>query len=81
MGECRGTPRDLDPEGLPSDFDPEVNGDPDSLTGEDDESGFEEMADWPDEVLADDGFEDAGESDEEEGENGDDDADGEEDCE
>ena len=29
--------------------DPEVNGDPDSLTGEEAESGFDEMADWPDE--------------------------------
>lgn len=28
-------------------FDPAVNGDPSSTLGEDDESGFDEMADWP----------------------------------
>lgn len=27
----------------------EANGDPDSLEGDEDERGFEEMADWPDE--------------------------------
>ena len=28
-------------------WDTSVNGDPDSLTGEENESGFDEMADWP----------------------------------
>lgn len=32
------------PEDEPDD---RVNGDPDSLTGEEDESGFDEMTDWP----------------------------------
>lgn len=40
--------------------DEEANGDPNSLVGEDDDAGFEEMADYPDESGLDDGFEDAG---------------------
>ena len=35
--------------GPEDEFDDEANGDPDSLEGEEDESGFEEMSDWPDE--------------------------------
>lgn len=43
------------------DFDPEVNGDPGSTVGEEDERGFDEMPAvyWPDEQLGDDGFDDA----------------------
>lgn len=33
--------------GPEDEFDPAVNGDPDSLTGEEAEEGFDEMADWP----------------------------------
>lgn len=44
--------------GPEDDFDDEANGNPDSMTGEDDEAGFEEMADYPDETGLDDGFED-----------------------
>ena len=41
--------------------DDEVNGDPDSTVGEEDESGFDEMADWTDwQTYRDDGFDDAG---------------------
>jgi hypothetical protein len=39
--------------------DEEANGDPDSLVGEEDFEGFEEMSDYPDESGLDDGFEDA----------------------
>lgn len=40
--------------------DEEVNGDPDSTLGEDDEQGFDEMADAPEwQAVEDDGFEDA----------------------
>ena len=45
--------------GPEDEFDDETNGDPDSLLGEEDESGFEEMADYPDEAGLDEGFEDA----------------------
>ena len=44
--------------------DDETNNDPDSLLGDDDESGFDEMADFPDEDVGDDGYDDA-ESDDE----------------
>ena len=33
--------------GPEDEFDPQVNGDPDSTVGEEDETGFDEMADWP----------------------------------
>lgn len=42
-------------------FDPAVNGDPDSTTGEEDESGFDEMSPfvgWEDESDEDEGEED-----------------------
>lgn len=47
--------------GPEDDFDDETNGDPDSLLGEEDESGFDEFAsDHPDPfVEPDDGFDDA----------------------
>ena len=45
----------------PFDETDEVNHDPDSLIGEEDESGFDEMADWPEWLaVPDDGFDDAG---------------------
>ena len=50
--------------GPEDEFDDEANGDPDSLTGEEDDEGFEEMADYPDESGLDDGFDDAGGEDE-----------------
>lgn len=54
----------------------EVNGDPTSCVGEDDESGFDELADWPEwQAYLDDGFDDADSGDEDdddgEAENGD----------
>ena len=52
-------------------FDDETNGDPDSTVGEEDESGFDEMSDYPDEPLDDDGFDDA-EADEDDEDAGDD---------
>ena len=59
--------------GPEDEFDDETNGDPDSLLGEEDDDGYEEMADYPDEPMIDDGFDDAeGDEDEE----GDDDEDG-----
>lgn len=39
-------------------IDLEANGDPTSLLGEEDESGFDEMGDLPDEESEDDDFED-----------------------
>ena len=40
--------------------DEEVNGDPTSMLGEDDESGFDEMAEWPDwQAVLDDAYDDA----------------------
>lgn len=46
--------------GPEDEFDAEANGDPDSLTGEEDESGFDEFAgDQPEEAGLDDGFDDA----------------------
>ena len=47
--------------GPEDEFDPAVNGDPDSTTGEEDESGFDEMpaeAGWEDESDDDEGEED-----------------------
>lgn len=35
--------------GPEDEFDERVNGDPDSVHGEEDEGGYDEMADWPDE--------------------------------
>jgi len=56
----------------PYDESDEVNHDPDSLVGEEDESGFDEMADWEEwQTYEDDGFDDAGDDDEE-AEDGDD---------
>ena len=53
--------------GPEDEFDDETNGDPDSLLGEEDESGYEEMSGYPDEPAIDDGFDDAeGDEDEEE---------------
>lgn len=52
--------------GPEDEFDDEANGDPDSLVGDDDEGGFEELAGWPDEPLIDDGFEDAEEAEDDE---------------
>ena len=53
--------------------DDEVNGDPDSTLGEDDESGFDDGPDEPDPLFADDdGFDDAAESNEEDDETEDD---------
>lgn len=51
--------------------DEEVNGDPDSTLGEDDESGYDEMADFAEwQAFEDDGFDDAegAEDDDESGE-------------
>ncbi len=50
--------------GPEDEFDEEVNGLPDSTLGDDDESGFDEMAGWPDEELDEDGFDDAGDDEE-----------------
>ena len=56
----------------PFDESDEVNHDPDSMVGEEDESGFDEMADWADwQTYADGGLDDA--------EGGDDDDEAEED--
>lgn len=55
--------------GPEDEFDDETNGDPDSLVGEEDEMGFNEMVRWPEPLFAeDDGFDDAdlGEDDEDE---------------
>lgn len=52
--------REIGPE---DEFDDETNGDPDSLVGEEDDAGFEEMACYHDEALDEDGFEDAGDDD------------------
>ena len=53
----------------PFDESDEVNHDPDSVVGEEDESGFDEMADWTDwQIYADDGFDDAGGEDDDEAE-------------
>ena len=54
-------------------FDDEANGDPDSLTGEEDESGFDDDPFGPEAAFyADDGFDDAGPGDDDEDEEGDD---------
>ncbi len=45
--------------GPEDEVDEEANGDPDSLTGEEDEAGFEEMGDWPDEAELGGEFDDA----------------------
>lgn len=55
----------------PFDESDEVNHDPDSMAGDEDEAGFDEMAEWPEwQVWLDDGFDDAegGEDEEEDGE-------------
>ena len=49
--------------------DEETACDPDSTVGDEDESGFDEMADWAEwQAVDDDGFDDAGESEDEDGE-------------
>lgn len=54
----------------PFDESDEVNHDPDSLVGEEDESGFDEVADWKEwSTFDDDGFDDAGSEDDDEAEN------------
>ena len=59
------------------DFESEANGDPDSLTGEEDETGFDDMPAvyWFDEMPTDDGFDDAEGSDDESEDDADDDSD------
>lgn len=54
-------------------FDDETNGDPDSWLGEDEEEGFDDDPDAPDEQLDDDGFDDAEGDDDDMGEDGDED--------
>ncbi len=52
--------------GPEDEFDDETSGDPDSLVGDEDESGFDEGPDQPDPLfVADDGFDDAEDSDQE----------------
>jgi hypothetical protein len=58
--------------GPEDEFDDETNGDPDSVVGEEDERGFDDGPDEPDELFAeDDGFDDA-EASEDEGDDEDD---------
>lgn len=47
--------------GPEDEFDPVVNGDPDSTCGEEDEEGFDEMADWPEPDFEPDEDEEGGE--------------------
>lgn len=72
--QLRAMERGIGPDDEPDD---EINCDPDSLLGEDDESGFEEMADWPDEAALEGNFDDAeGDDEDAEGEMEDDGEDG-----
>ena len=57
--------------------DEDVNGDPDSTLGDDDEMGFNEMVWWPEPLFAEDDGLDDGEGDEEDEWEDDDDEDGE----
>lgn len=57
-------------QGPEDEFDDELNGDPDSLVGEEDEEGFEEMADWPEEAGLEGDFDPPEGDDDEDGEDG-----------